>query len=388
MHPRLQRKLVDFTHALRRAGLRLSTAEVIDAMRAVEIVGIDRQPLHDGLAAVLVKDEADRPTYDATFNAFFAVPRSARRQRRNEPSGEGRGVRPQPDSSDGPHGRIRSHEQRPSSPHRQRREAEPAEMASSPARANRTADDERASAARRLAQLAELAQQPFSRPHSDPEECRLLAHALSRRFRAHFRRRQRRVERGRIDLRRTVRRAAARGGIPLPPEFRAPRPGRPDLVVLCDVSHSMVPASEFLLALLAPVERYFRKIVRLAYVDRPVEVDLENGHLVTTEELDLYARSDFGSVLTAVRDRHVHRFSRNTLVLILGDARNNRRPPRADVLAWLRPRVKALVWLNPEDRVRWDSGDSVIGTYAKHVDLLLAARTPVELEAAMLRVLR
>lgn len=387
MHSRLQRKLVDFTHALRRAGLRLSTAEVIDAMRAVEIVGIDRQPLRDGLASVLIKDEADRPTYDATFDAFFAIPRSSRQQRRVTPSGGERGARPQTDFSNGESGRIDSREPRPSSTHRLRREAESADT-STTSRRNLGVRDNDLSAASRLARLAHIARQPFSRPPGDREECRLLADALSRRFRAHFRRRQRRVERGRIDLRRTVRRAAARGGVPLPPEFRAPRPGKSDLVVLCDVSHSMAPASEFLLALLAPVERYFREVVRLAYVDHPVEVEYENGHLLTATDLDLYARSDFGKVLTTVRDRHAHRFGRNTLVLILGDARNNRRPPRGDVLAWLRPRVKALVWLNPEDRARWNSGDSVIGSYAKYVDLLLAARSPIELEAALLRALR
>jgi len=71
------------------------------------------------------------------------------------------------------------------------------------------------------------------------------------------------------------------------------------------------------------------------------------------------------------------------VLLILGDARNNRRPPRADLLAAARARVRRVVWLNPEPRERWDTGDSVIATYARHADVVVECGTLAELERAV-----
>ena len=90
-----------------------------------------------------------------------------------------------------------------------------------------------------------------------------------------------------------------------------------------------------------------------------------------------------GRVLGELVTRADLRLSRSTLLLVLGDARNNHRPPRADLLARLRATVRRVVWLNPEPRERWNSGDSVIATYARHVDVLLAAHTPRTLHAAL-----
>mgnify|MGYP000100214329 CR=1 FL=1 len=68
---------------------------------------------------------------------------------------------------------------------------------------------------------------------------------------------------------------------------------------------------------------------------------------------------------------------------MLGDARNNRRPPRADLLAALHRVARRVVWLNPEPPPRWDTGDSVMRTYARHCDAVLAAATPRQLSAAL-----
>ena len=72
-----------------------------------------------------------------------------------------------------------------------------------------------------------------------------------------------------------------------------------------------------------------------------------------------------------------------TLMLILGDARNNRRPPRPDLLARIRSSAKKLVWLNPEAPTRWNTGDSVMKLYEPACDMLLACGNLQELLAAL-----
>ncbi len=77
--------------------------------------------------------------------------------------------------------------------------------------------------------------------------------------------------------------------------------------------------------------------------------------------------------------------TRNTILLILGDARNNRRPPRAETLGRLHSAVRQVVWLNPEPASRWNTADSVMRSYQRYCDALLSASTIRELYVALRR---
>jgi uncharacterized protein with von Willebrand factor type A (vWA) domain len=70
-------------------------------------------------------------------------------------------------------------------------------------------------------------------------------------------------------------------------------------------------------------------------------------------------------------------------VVILGDARNNRRPARADLIREIARRCRAVVWLNPEDRSRWGTGDSATNQYAPVVTALYPSGNLRELEKAL-----
>src|SRR5437667_260265 len=185
-----------------------------------------------------------------------------------------------------------------------------------------------------------------------------------RRRRGRLVRRERRARRGRVDFRRTIRHSMSSGGVPVRPRFRARRPGRPDLVALCDLSGSVAAASELLLGLIAPAADCFRRVHLFAYVDRLCPVSIEHGHVAPGGPLDLHARSDFGRVLAELWEGRRAILTGSALLLVLGDARNNRLPPRADLLRAVAGRVQRIVWLVPEPRARWDTGDSVLRLYA------------------------
>src|SRR6516165_2682020 len=78
---------------LRDAGVDVSVAETMDAARAVAVAGVERAVLREALAATLVKDEADRPTFDPIFDAVFplvgAEPERGRRRRAAPGAGDG-----------------------------------------------------------------------------------------------------------------------------------------------------------------------------------------------------------------------------------------------------------------------------------------------------------
>jgi uncharacterized protein with von Willebrand factor type A (vWA) domain len=366
----VKERLVQFVDSLREAGVRVSPAETLDAVCAAAAIGIERPLLRAALAAALVKDHADRDTFDAAFDRFFALPPAHRPARRAKPLGSGDAGG---SGETGWEGRKSRHEPR----------------ASRAARLRQQDPQPSHQAARRLARRRALAQMPFR--DLDPRsaaELPELSRELSRRFRRRVSRRRQRARHGRVDLRRTARRALARGGIPLEIVLHKPRPRRIDLLALVDLSHSTATAAEFLLSVLAPARHYFRRARLFGYVDAPAEIVLQAGHVVPVEPLDLHARSDFGAVLRIWFDRPRCVVGRNTLLLILGDARNNRRPPRGDLLARLHAAARAVVWVNPEEPRRWNSGDSVMANYARHVDLLLPAWNAASLARALDRVTR
>jgi hypothetical protein len=349
-------RLIDFVDALRTAGVRPSLSETLDAAAAVAAVGVERSALRESLAAALVKDRADRSIYDDVFDRYFALPAGEeRKKRRRKQADAGEGGR----GGEG-EGRGRKEDAHGRAP-REPREDEPAK------------GSDRLSA-RQLAERKALAAKPFrDMDVLDVEKLDDLLAELSRRFRLRLARRVRRAKRGRLDVRRTVRRALSRGGVPIELLLKKPRPRKSNLVALVDLSYSTATAAHFLLSLLVPARSFFRRVDLFGYVDAPVEISVESGHVVPHTRLDLNARSDFGNVLCRLVERFKLGLGRNTILLILGDARNNRRPPRADVLAQLHKHVRAVVWLNPEPEERWDTGDSVMASYTRYVDLLLGA---------------
>jgi hypothetical protein len=395
----MRERILAFVHALRGGGIEVSVAESLDAVRAVAMAGVEREVLRESLAAAVVKDEADRPAFDALFERAFPLAGRPPERTRRSRAAAGRGLGP--GAGDAPaRGRGgRSPDQPPQGGEGRRRATEPPDV-SAVGRADRERDapedtDRARDAGRtgregprpgRLARARRLLDMPFADMTArDVAEARDLVRELGRRLRARLARRERRARRGRLDFRRTLRGAVGSGGVPARLRFRARRPGRPDLVALCDLSGSVAAASELLLGLLAPATAFFRRVDTFVYVDRLCPVSIEAGHVAPGGPLDLYARSDFGRVLEDLWSARAGLLGSGTLLLILGDARNNRLPPRADLLRAVRERVGRIVWLVPEPAARWNTGDSVLRRYAPLCDAVLEC---LDLEALVRAVRR
>jgi hypothetical protein len=440
----MKARLTALVAALRRAGMSVSVAESIDAARAAAAVGVaERAALRDALGAALVKDERDRRLFEAAFAATFPrTPDSVDRARRERnrrvgqrgeggaagESGRAYGARDESDGSskteraDAPVGtgrpRSLSRGRAPgaeSPPDRERRERQKVAEDGSEERdagraAARAGEETRAAAeadahvhapralgagvvpvepADRGRPARELAALPFrTMGPRDVEDAQELMLVLARRFSGRLRRRLAPRPRGRLDFRRTIRAAIPHGGVAAERRFRGRRRGKGTLVALCDLSASTATATDFFLALLAPATRHFRAVRLFGYVDRPVEIEFVAGQVRPAAPIDLMARSDFGRVLLEFMAGPGADLTAESVLLVLGDARNNRRPPRADLLAVARARVRRLLWLNPDPRERWNSGDSVIAAYARHADAVVACGSLAELDRALAIVAR
>jgi uncharacterized protein len=410
MNP-LSDRLLAFIGELRAAGIRISVAESIDAMNAVVASGLERVPMREALAVSLIKDEADREAFDGAFVQFFGRPA---RERGMHP--DQRGQAESAASGRRLHGEtpiaVRPARPRPEAGRPLKKASDAGKKSAAEQSGDETKDEGEESAGRRdaserkdeqgeqnfaeagpgieaarAARLRALERTPFER-YSDLEydEAREALAPLVRRFRIRLGRRLRAAKSGRIDFRRTIRAATQRGGVLIDLRHRARRPRHLDLVILADISGSVRYAAGLMLELVAGASGCFRRVSAFAYVDHLAEASFEQGHLVTSPPLDLYARSDFGRVLAELWERRTGLLTRSTLVVIMGDGRNNRRPARADLLREIARLSRGVVWLNPEEVSRWSTGDSAIEQYARFADALLPARNLHELQAAMLRV--
>ena len=90
---------------------------------------------------------------------------------------------------------------------------------------------------------------------------------------------------------------------------------------------------------------------------------------------DISGYTDYGRVwmeFLALIEDELHP---RATVIVLGDARTNGRPPREDVFAAITAKAGRTFWLNPEPRLYWNYGDSVISSYARHCTAFECWRT-------------
>lgn len=203
---------------------------------------------------------------------------------------------------------------------------------------------------------------------------------LARQLGSRLAARRRRHRHGAIDMRKTMRRSMSTGGVPVDLVLRKPRPARPELVVLCDVSGSVAGFSHFTLQLVHSLREQFSRVRVFAFVDTTDEVTsfFESGsdlgtamsRMVHEAELVTYdGHSDYGHALAGFADRYAHTLTRTGSLLILGDGRNNYRDPAINALEFITERVGHTHWLNPEPKQQWGTGDSVARLYSQYVPM-------------------
>jgi uncharacterized protein len=182
-----------------------------------------------------------------------------------------------------------------------------------------------------------------------------------------------------VDVRRTMRASLQTGGVPVVLKYRPRRPKRPELYVLCDVSTSVTSASVFFLSVLHALHDAFRKMRSFVFVERISEVtdvfERERSFKAVSDAIskdagvaDVSGYTDYGRVWREFLASVADDLHPRATVIVLGDARTNGRDPRADVFASIVALAGRTFWLNPEPRLYWNYGDSVISAYEQHCE--------------------
>lgn len=228
----------------------------------------------------------------------------------------------------------------------------------------------------------------------DFERMRGLIHRLARRLATRHALRQRRLRRGRLDVRRTLARNAAYGGVLFETRWKSRPISKPRVVAICDVSRSVAAHARFLLMLLYGLRDVLPDVRSFAFTHRLVEVsghfERDPPHIAIESVLDQVGGTgtNYGTMLRDFARSELPTLDRRTAVIILGDGRNNRADPEVDVMRAIHKRARRVVWLNPEPRSFWGLGDSEMPRYAPCCHSLRECGTLVQLERAVDSLLR
>jgi uncharacterized protein with von Willebrand factor type A (vWA) domain len=421
-----------FVEALREEGLQASPAELLDAVRAVEQVGVeDRARFRAALRATLAKGRRPAAIFDRVFDRWYVPPALGGAEGKRKRTGGGDAIKPSP-----ARGSVRA-EPRQSRPRREepseraRGRGEPGDEVQELRRVLRSASEGRRPATGRLraARLDtdDAAHRGGARSSPDPdplrrdltlrmtsEDERRIAREVPRlieQLRLRRGRRQRRARRGTLWPRRAWRENLSRGGVPFVLPYRRPKPRRTRIVLLVDVSWSVARSAGLFLWMASEFLRFGRNARVLLFVDRPVDAtdalrrwtgrsapagrggEAGRGSrrpgpgdgirpgtesfaelLQSVPDLDPGGRSDYGRALHALRSGKLLPGGRDTVLLVLGDARTNRFDPLPWALEEIAARTRAILWLVPEHRGRWGTGDSALGRYLPFIDTVVEAR--------------
>ncbi|MEY2567209.1 MAG: uncharacterized protein QOE35_1738 [Actinomycetota bacterium] len=230
--------------------------------------------------------------------------------------------------------------------------------------------------------------------HASRDELALLRraiHPLTRKLAVRLARKRRHGRKGALDFRNTVRHSLSYGGVPAEPKFRYPRPSKPEIMIVADISGSVAAFARFTLHLVYALNAQFSRVRSFVFIDGIDEVtsyfegveDITDAiHRVNTEADVIWVdgHSDYGHAFETFWDRWGKEISPKTSVILLGDARNNYHAAQAWVVGEMRKKARHVYWLNPEPRSYWDTGDSILSEYAIHTDGAFECRNLKQLE--------
>ena len=190
--------------------------------------------------------------------------------------------------------------------------------------------------------------------------------------------RRKKAARGRFNVKATLRTNMQYGGVPFHIELDRRKKTKPQVMILCDISDSVLNASRFMLQFVYSVQDLYAKVRSFVFVSDIGEVtklfeEHDIHRAVETalkgEVIDVFSHSNFGRAFELFFKNHFVAVTSKTTVLIIGDGRNNYNRPNEWVLREIQQKAKQLIWLNPESRMTWGVGDSEMPRYAPYCDV-------------------
>ena len=200
---------------------------------------------------------------------------------------------------------------------------------------------------------------------------------------------------GKIDIKKTFRESLHYGGTPMKLHFRDKTKRKGDIVALCDVSRSVYAFTRIMLTLIYAISAQFKQIRSFAFIAGITEITrcmqsdrLEEALEKTLKETGLTKQpgSDYGKTFREFDENFIQTVGPRTTVIVMGDARNNGNLTEHRILEKIYKKAKRVIWLNPENHIFWNNGDSEFTTYLPYCTEFRECRTYHQLEEFILKL--
>lgn len=240
----------------------------------------------------------------------------------------------------------------------------------------------------------------FLRPIEDIRESEILElqgpiREMAQRLRIRLEGMRRRAS-GKVDMRKTARLSYKTGGEPMRIAYLRPRRKPAKWLILSDVSGSVKHATRLFMSFLFELRQVMDEEIRgFVFVSKVQEITdiLKEPHyqsmvrrIFGESEIDFRGYSDYGVAFGQFDALAGDDLDRETILLIIGDARNNRRHPRLDLLHKWSLKARKVIWFNPDLPEKWDQGDSIVHVYRRAIQQVYDVSTPGKLVSAIEQV--
>jgi uncharacterized protein len=215
----------------------------------------------------------------------------------------------------------------------------------------------------------------FSLTRKEIEEMRDIIEQLVRKLKDTVQRRYAKQSRGTLDIKKTLRIASRYQGVPMELVFKNKPKRKGKIVTLCDVSGSVWSAARFMLNMLYSLQDCFLKVNSFVFVSdlaevtgvfEKYEVNKAIDKALKETEINYEASTDYGRMLRQFKKHHLDSLNKKTTLILIGDGRTNYTNPEESILEEIRDKCRRIIWLNPESKVFWYTGDSRMKTYEKY----------------------
>lgn len=411
----LENNLVRFVSLLRDEGMRIGTSELTDGLRALQLVPLlEREKVKMALKAALVKSSSEREIFDAVFDSFFTTPEerelfheqrqqkirqhdqnlqeaeqdlvfrgenlhlseqektvyAAMPQQEKERMQNFLAMNESRDTLESDYrpfletlvkGRLRFW-------HRQlNKELNEGTIQPSSGDAELDAIRDAAAGSGRRSGILSEDMQHIAR--KDLPRAAALIRRMTRQLVARLSRRYRRSKkRWKPDLRATIRSSIQHGGTPFKLRYKSRRLKKPELLLICDVSGSMVRYTTFVLQFIYGINAAVQRIKSFVFSD-----DLERvtpylrGQSDIGQSMEKLVRqsgqwgggTSLAAALQKLMSHYREEIHRNTIVIIVSDTRTIRLQEGVSQLKKLKSKVREIIWLNTLPATEWDAYSSV-----------------------------
>jgi len=221
-----------------------------------------------------------------------------------------------------------------------------------------------------------------------------IVRKMAKRLVALHSRRKRKANRGMLDVRSTIRVNQEYDGLLFKTLWKRKKVDRPKVITLCDVSGSVANYARFFLMFLYSLTEVLPNIRSFAFSNNAGEVtdlfDTKDIETASAETLLLHGggSTDYGNSISDLEGFIENDIDKKTTLIILGDGRSNYSDPRTDIMKSLHEKSKRIIFLNPEPKSLWGTGDSEMNRYVPYCHKAKSCSSLVDLEKVVDDLLR